>query len=281
MKDVICKICNREFPTPRRLGWHLRMEHDIGFKEYYDKYVKKNPNDGKCLQCGKETSFRSLKEGYRDFCSVSCSRLYAEGHKSEETIATCKCNICNESFTALSKRDVSLKLKNHVNYVHNLTSQEYYDQYCLQEGENRCAKCGAPTRYHGILLGYEKYCEKCCYTANNLQKVLHEKETEYHERRKKIKEEKERIQNYYKRMYADDDVTDPKEKPNDVSQAMGLISKDAIRNEADKFYTEVDTCNYNLPVEVENTSFTPKRKYDNINREETPGIITWLINKLR
>ena len=59
-----CAICNKEY---KNFGVHLKS-HNISPKEYYDKYLKKNENEGICPVCGKETTFISLGEGYRYHC---------------------------------------------------------------------------------------------------------------------------------------------------------------------------------------------------------------------
>lgn len=65
MKCIICsKTCNV-------LGNHL-IEHKLYVKEYYDKYLRK-PKEGKCIICGKDTKFKTLKIGYiGKYCSPNC-----------------------------------------------------------------------------------------------------------------------------------------------------------------------------------------------------------------
>lgn len=278
--EYVCKICGAKLPSPRRLGWHLRMVHDMSVTEYYEKHLKKNPNEGKCLVCGKQTSFQSMAEGYRDFCSVSCARKYAEQHIEESDAMTVKCKCCDEELTGVNKKDAGQKLGQHVWYIHQMTSQDYYDMYEKKPGEDCCASCGKPTRYHGILLGYERYCQPCSARVNGGGK-LGKAENEARRHKEDVLREQKRIQDYYKRMYADDDVTNPKEKPHNVNQTMGPLTKDAVRKEADKYYVEVDTCDYDMPMETESVSMKIKRRYKSMNKEEKPGVITWLINKLR
>lgn len=69
-----CLICNKEF---KNLGNHFRYRHNITAKEYYDKYIRQK-DEGYCKQCGKETQFRGVTIGYRNFCSISCSRSNEE-----------------------------------------------------------------------------------------------------------------------------------------------------------------------------------------------------------
>ena len=64
---IKCLVCGQEFST--RLGSHVKTHMSI--KEYYDRYLKKE-NEGICLVCGKETTFKGLTKGYAEHCSVKC-----------------------------------------------------------------------------------------------------------------------------------------------------------------------------------------------------------------
>jgi hypothetical protein len=68
-----CEICGKEFENYISLSRHLRI-HKITSKEYYDRFLKKE-DEGICLVCGKETSFKNLREGYCKFCSNRCANL--------------------------------------------------------------------------------------------------------------------------------------------------------------------------------------------------------------
>lgn len=63
-----CLICGLEFQD---LGSHLRFDHHVKAKSYYDQYLKK-PEDGLCKCCGKPTKFLTINSGYRSFCSKKC-----------------------------------------------------------------------------------------------------------------------------------------------------------------------------------------------------------------
>lgn len=67
-----CEICDREFENPRTLGIHISTTHKMSKQEYYDRFLKRDENEGKCLECGKETDFITLVKGYRMFCSRQC-----------------------------------------------------------------------------------------------------------------------------------------------------------------------------------------------------------------
>lgn len=71
--DMIqCKICN-EYCKPLGFPSHARRKHNLSVKEYYDKYIRQ-PNEGLCVTCGKETPFIGITKGYRAHCSEKCSR---------------------------------------------------------------------------------------------------------------------------------------------------------------------------------------------------------------
>jgi hypothetical protein len=68
MEKIICKICNLECISYRKLSEHIRHIHNIKIQEYYDKYLIKTF----CKECNGETNFKNINIGYRDFCSVKC-----------------------------------------------------------------------------------------------------------------------------------------------------------------------------------------------------------------
>ena len=67
-----CLLCDRKFEDFRTLGIHISTTHKMSRQEYYDRFLRKSENEGKCLECGKETDFITLVKGYRMFCSVKC-----------------------------------------------------------------------------------------------------------------------------------------------------------------------------------------------------------------
>lgn len=71
---VECKICKEEFKNFRSLTWHLKKNHKIDQKSYYDKYLKKE-NDGICKNCGKATEFCGPYKGYRKYCCSVCQYI--------------------------------------------------------------------------------------------------------------------------------------------------------------------------------------------------------------
>lgn len=74
MKCLICESSGKqvEYEKACSLGTHLWKTHGLKPQEYYDKYIAK-PGDGKCAECGKPTKFRTIGQGYLEFCSKKCS----------------------------------------------------------------------------------------------------------------------------------------------------------------------------------------------------------------
>lgn len=69
---MICKICKKEFKNFQTLGIHIHFHHkEICVKEYYDLYLKKE-NEGCCRVCGKPCQWKTLRDGYRLYCSNKC-----------------------------------------------------------------------------------------------------------------------------------------------------------------------------------------------------------------
>ena len=80
MNKIKCQICGREFSNKKHL-----VLHDITEKEYYDAYIKQ-PKEGLCAYCGKESIFISMWKGYRNTCGYSCASHLREQNRSEENI---------------------------------------------------------------------------------------------------------------------------------------------------------------------------------------------------
>lgn len=65
-----CEICGKEYEK-NGFGKHIYLSHNMHAKEYYDKYIKQ-PGEGICPVCGKETTFRG-EWRYLKFCSHKCA----------------------------------------------------------------------------------------------------------------------------------------------------------------------------------------------------------------
>jgi G:T-mismatch repair DNA endonuclease (very short patch repair protein) len=79
--EVMCLVCNQKLKNPIALSKHLKFQHNLKSKEYYDRYVKKE-GEGICPICGKETILRNLSSGYNTCCSKKCLGKYNVGDKN-------------------------------------------------------------------------------------------------------------------------------------------------------------------------------------------------------
>jgi len=89
-KKLKCEICGKLYKSFKALGIHIVQFHGKGDhklkQDYYDKYLKKDPNEGICKTCGKPTEFILLTKGYNTYCNTSCSKLDPEiEQKTKET----------------------------------------------------------------------------------------------------------------------------------------------------------------------------------------------------
>jgi hypothetical protein len=66
-----CKICKEEFKNLKGLTTHINAKHNLNGREYYDKYLKKK-DEGQCVVCGNETTYRNVGVGYLVNCSIEC-----------------------------------------------------------------------------------------------------------------------------------------------------------------------------------------------------------------
>ena len=78
-KRIKCEICDREIAV-NAFTRHLRKEHDLDQKDYYDKHLKKD-GEGLCKNCGKPTKFIKFTKGYRNCCCAECTNLIKYGYK--------------------------------------------------------------------------------------------------------------------------------------------------------------------------------------------------------
>lgn len=103
-----CLICNKETNGYIGLCSHIHL-HNISSKEYYDKYLKQE-NEGKCLECGKETLFKGIRDGYRDFCCCRCSTLNKKTQEKRKNTNLEKYGV--ESTTQLQSTKDKIKATN-------------------------------------------------------------------------------------------------------------------------------------------------------------------------
>ena len=72
---MLCEICKIEFENNKFLASHIRFQHKMATKDYYDKYLK-SENEGICAcpGCNNLTKYYKLHKGYAKYCSSKCQR---------------------------------------------------------------------------------------------------------------------------------------------------------------------------------------------------------------
>lgn len=79
-----CLVCNKECNNLMGLSIHIKKVHG-STKEYYDEFLKKDNQDGKCIVCNKPTKYLGLG-GYNLTCGYSCSSLYNQKEISRQSL---------------------------------------------------------------------------------------------------------------------------------------------------------------------------------------------------
>jgi len=170
-----CEICGREFEFPKSFGTHIGKSHknEITIEEYYLKFIGEK---GKCVECGKDTSFRNSKEGYSKFCSLKCSNnsievqnkmkesrvkklKYKNSEFQKEIKLNVECKICGKKFETL--KGLTSHIKIHKNEI---TLEEYYLKFIGEKG--KCPECGKDTNFMSLIVGYHKFCSPKCSTSS-------------------------------------------------------------------------------------------------------------------
>lgn len=131
-----CLICNREFENSRTLGIHISTTHKMSKQEYYDKFLKRDENEGKCLECGKETSFITLVRGYRMFCSVKClnGSQYHIKHCTETYTKNYVDNKNNRKDLNERTRNTCLERYNGIGFASQELTKKYNETMLLKYG---------------------------------------------------------------------------------------------------------------------------------------------------
>lgn len=123
-----CKICNKTFDNLTSLAAHIFGTHKLKSKNYYDNYLK-TPEEGKCICCGKPTTYRNFH--YHKFCSNKCKNIiyYSDEnnikqHKKSYTKKVRK-KLSKKRIKYFSKQENRDKLSNTVkNYFKNPLNRE-------------------------------------------------------------------------------------------------------------------------------------------------------------
>jgi hypothetical protein len=67
-----------------------------------------------------------------------------------------KCRLCNKEFNNLNG------LSKHLYHSHDISKQDYYDQFIKMDKEDQCIICKQKTKFHSFHKGYNKTCSKKC-----------------------------------------------------------------------------------------------------------------------
>lgn len=131
-----CLICDRKFENSRTLGIHISTTHKMFKQDYYNNFLKKNENEGKCLECGKETSFISLVKGYRIFCSRKClnQSQYHIKHCMETYTKNYIDNKDNRKELNERIRNTCLKKYNGIGFASQKLTEKYSETMLLKYG---------------------------------------------------------------------------------------------------------------------------------------------------
>ena len=77
---MICLVCEEQQKNSRGLAAHIRHQHGLTAQIYYDHFFKSD-GEGICI-CEKQTAFKSILQGYCEFCSYDCAEDTRRMHLS-------------------------------------------------------------------------------------------------------------------------------------------------------------------------------------------------------
>lgn len=242
-----CEICDRKFENPRTLGIHISTTHKMSKQEYYDKFLKRDKNEGKCLECGKETGFITLVKGYRIFCSVKCL------NQSQYHIKH-----CIETYTK--------------NYVDNKNNRKELNE----RTRNTCLE-----RYDGIGLASQELTKK--YNETMLLKYGHTNPSQVKEIQEKTKQtnvEKYGAKNVYASEYGKQKIKETNlEKYNETSWTKSKEGREFLKN----FTNSKEYKNKQYNTKKKNNSFNTSKienKLELLLRELFPDLETQYKSKV-
>lgn len=137
-----CIICNKQFigipnVASKALVFHIKNEHQLSSKEYYDKFIRKE-KEGICPNCGKETTFRTLNEGYHTYCSYECKQKYMvnqEGtYTNELTKITERKNILKTVINTIKDKYFNfIKSEKKINFSDTIENEHKITQKNIKE----------------------------------------------------------------------------------------------------------------------------------------------------
>lgn len=166
-----CELCNLEVSDVSFLNRHMANVHKgIDRKTYYNTYLKQ-PEEGICSVCGKDTKYINLIQGYQNICD-KCKFDLAH---------TRTCVVCGESFVSRDSRTKTCKNPEcqrkfrHESYKNNtkicickMCGNTYQATY--KQKKDMCKDCIKKTRNYPTDVTFEqiigcRYCGKPVTTA--------------------------------------------------------------------------------------------------------------------
>lgn len=145
-----CKICNKPLDNLTALATHIFRLHHIKSKDYYDKYLKTN-DDGKCICCGKETTYRNFY--YHKFCSTKCKNLIY--YSDDKNIELHKNSYTDEvKIKMAKKRKEYFKLEENKNKLSN-TVKNYFKNPLNREKTSKSVSLSIKNGKQKVLYEYD------------------------------------------------------------------------------------------------------------------------------
>lgn len=109
-KNLKCEICEKTVKNLNGLSKHIPI-HNITSEQYYLKFIG---NKQKCEECGGDTKFKNLVNGYQKFCSLKCS------NNNEERIQKFKNSyLLNNNMTEVKEKRYKTNLELYGNEIAN------------------------------------------------------------------------------------------------------------------------------------------------------------------
>lgn len=86
---VECEKCGNKYDGFSGIAKHLSFFHEITGKDYYLKYLLNNKSESICNRdgCSNTAVFKTLTEGFSEFCGVSCASKRMPSEKTKERMS--------------------------------------------------------------------------------------------------------------------------------------------------------------------------------------------------
>lgn len=233
----ICKCCEFLAKNHRSLMAHVRWNHKLTVKDYYDIYVKID-GEGLCPECGNETTFRGSH--YLKYCSKKCHATASETRLAISIRATGK----KQSQETIDKRikntdqkkKEATRQKTMIDKYDSLSTNDALTEEQLISKSNKLSAAGKGRKHT------KEHHEKIIATKTKNGKLKHTAET-------KAKMSKTHLANY-----ASDNPPNsmPKEGKSGYNHKTGYVNGIYFRSSYEERFLE--TCQqFNITVESAGT----------------------------